>query len=235
MKLISLFMVAIMVVSCSKDDDNPPETEPQAEASCHIISTSGGLVINMTYDETGRLKTLVNGTKKTTYFYTDNQTISATLDNGEFEEKKIMTFNENGQMVNLRIEFNQSGTEWNNEVYEYNGEQIIKSTRTSYTGSPPSVHTYVWSNGNMVTQIYNDGGSAHFEYYLDELVRPGDFFHTTYLLIFGVNPIKNTNLTKSTNFDGDEDIYTYEFDDEGKITSLILPGSGQINYNYECD
>src|SRR5690606_13595437 len=129
-----------------------------------------------------------------------NQTISATLDNGEFEEKKIMTFNENGQMVNLRIEFNQSGTEWNNEVYEYNGEQIIKSTRTSYTGSPPSVHTYVWSNGNMVTQIYNDGRSAYLEYYLDKFLLPRVLFHTTYLLIFLVIPINNTNLTNRTNF-----------------------------------
>jgi len=238
-KFLSITLMAIAlfatIVGCSKEDDDI--LEPQAK-ECHMVSASGLVTATIDYTESGRIKTIINGTERTDFSYTTGNVRARTNEDGQFVRRKIMTLNENGQITNVRTEYNSLGTDWSNHVFEYIGEQITKMTYTNDNGSPAETTTFIWSDGNLTSIIAPDGDVTTLEYYEDEPARQGDYAYLSYLLEYGQSIIINKNLLKN-HIDSFGNIsFEYDFDDEDKITSITAQNgaeTGIISFEYQCE
>lgn len=238
---VKIILMAIVLcttaVSCSKNDDSTPE--PQAK-ECSIVSASGLITATIDYTESGRVKTIVNGTERTNFVYINatRKVRTMTTEDGEFVRRRTMTLNENGQIIKVRTVYDTLGTEWSNYVFEYNGEQVTKMTYTNNNGTPAETTTFIWSNGNLTSIIAPGGDVTTLEYYEDKPARQGDYAYLSYLLEYGQSIIKNKNLLKN-HIDSFGNIsFEYDFDDEDKITSFTAQRgaeTGITSFGYQCE
>jgi len=212
---------SLLLTDCKKKDDAPPD--------CRIITASSDIEsYNFTYDTERRLASVLTlpTNQMSVFEYSGNiVTITSTENGGTFVLRQIVTLNERGFAANMRMETNQSGTKWFNKAYQYNGTQIIKSTNTSSAG-PSSVTEYFWENGNLKSAKLG-GSTISYEYYLDKPYQSGDY---RYLLeLIGMEKLyDNKNLTKSLVVDGETTLFTYTFDDQGKISSITFTNANKI-------
>jgi hypothetical protein len=138
--------IAGIISGCKKNSDKRP--------ACSIIaaaSPSLATVYHLSYNSDGKLNSVTAGATIVTYEYTGNTSIATTLDSGRFFSKKIIILNAAGLAINVRAENNPAGTDWSNNVNEYSGAELIKSTSTSSVGGSPLITTYTWLNQNLVS------------------------------------------------------------------------------------
>jgi len=125
--LTSLFLILVFS-ACKKDNDE------KKKPTCRIITITpspSGNAFNITYNSEGKISTISTGNDITTFAYSGNTVIGTTNTSGVFSSKKIITLNANGMATNVKTEFNSSGTNWSNDLYEYSGTELIKATSTS--------------------------------------------------------------------------------------------------------
>jgi hypothetical protein len=212
---------------CKKDTDIKPV--------CRIINVSfnpSGGPFNLSYNSDGKISRAITGTNVTTYTYTGNTTIVTLFDAGTFNNKKIITMNAAGLATNIRTENNIAGTDWLNDAFEYNGEEISRSTHTASTGGSPTITTYTWSNHNLVSETLGSITTTY-DYYTDKPRQNGDFL-SLLQLIGGYEVYRNKNLLKS--FNGT--IFTYNVGTDGNISSAELTSGSSvsfIDYQYQCN
>lgn len=217
----------ITFTGCKKDKDEAKKPV------CRIITITpapSGSSFNISYNSDGKVNTVSTGSDITTFAYSGNTIIGTTTNSGTFGSKKIITLGSNGLATNVKTEFNASGTDWSNDVYEYSGTELIKATNTSSSGGTPSVTTVTWNNGNLVSAA--SGSSVSTLDYFDKPAQTGDYLQIAQL-ITGFQIYKTKNAIKSllsgstiTNFD-------YSFDADGKITSMTASGGSNIIYSYQ--
>ncbi|MBS1738351.1 MAG: hypothetical protein JSS98_17350 [Bacteroidetes bacterium] len=234
--------VFLFAAGCKKN------TEKNAE--CRIAKISGPLSMGIfSYDAQGRILSVNNGTSNTSFTYVGDSIIK------QGTWKSVYALNSNGLLAFERREYNSSGTQWERRIYEYDGMQIKKMTSNSYSGN--FIRTYIWSNGNLLSEqtlgaTYSQ--LIQYEYYTDKTYRLGDK-QSLDLLENGVEYIRNKNLVKkyiSTYIDnspsnptpGIPEIetanYSYAFDSKGKIISMTASNENNSNptvytYEYRCD
>jgi hypothetical protein len=218
----TLFIISIFA-SCKKD----------SKPDCNIITItpSSGDAFNFTYNSDGTVSTMSSGTDITTFAYGGNTVIATTTSSGTFSSKKIVTTNANGMATNIRTEHNMSGTDWNNDALEYSGTQLIKSTSTSSSGGTPSVSTYSWTNGNMVSSTSGSSVTT-IDYFTDKSAQEGDYLHIAQL-VAGYEIYRTKNAIKSITSGSSITSFSYSYDGDGKITSLSATGSSAIIYTYQ--
>jgi len=218
---------------CKKNNDKAPE--------CRIISATGvpgGASYQLTYDNTGKLSRVVLGQGVITYDYTGNgNMVTVTnMDSGQFRSRTVVTLNPVGLASNVRVEDDLTGATWSNTSYEYNGDELSRSTSTSSAGGAPSVSTYTWSDGNMISATTDPTGpmpsTSTFEYYTDKPRQNGDFLLLLQLLQ-GYEIYRNKNLIKGIS----GAVLTYIFAKDGKIASLeVAEGTTSfLDYQYQCN
>ncbi|HMR17900.1 MAG TPA: hypothetical protein PKA53_01255 [Sphingobacterium sp.] len=226
-----LLLCLSLTISCSKKSKNDPEPP---EPTCRIIVAGGeGLIFNITYNEEGKISKVTVGSTTRTYEYSGNTAIVRTVNAGTFFSKTIYTLNNNGFVTKKRIEYNETGTDWNNTDFLYNeSTQLIRTTVTNSSGDIPTTYTYTWENGNLATVA-----GRIYEYYTDKPQQPGDFTYFEELFEQDGMRVNNSkNAVKSTTVSETMSI-TYTTDQDGKITSLTTQrGTSMetINYQYEC-
>jgi hypothetical protein len=228
-----MFLMAVIITavlaSCKKDSTPDP--------ICRIITittvSSGATTAtnSFTYNSDGKISTSSDGTSIVTFVYSGSTEISTTTKGGVFVSKNIATLNANGQTSNFRTETDALGTKWNNEAFEYNGTDIIKSTYTSSAGGATSINTLTWNGGNLVSA--SDGSTTTtVEYYPDIQAQTGDYFDIAQIEA-GYRIYKTKNAVKSISSGSTISNFSYSFDAGGKIISMIITSTSAITYNYQ--
>lgn len=227
-----LLIAMITIPGCKKDNAKSP--------ACRIIATSIpslGIIINFSFNSNGKLNRISSSLVITTIDYpTDNTVVAITTDAGVFRDKKIITVNAAGLATNVRIENNAAGTEFTNDSFEYNGEELARSVGTASINSTPIITTFTWFNGNMITSTSGGAIIESRDYFTDKPRQIGDVFAFTQLTQ-GFETIRTKNLAKFTS-QGQGLNFTYEFGADGNIssakTTLSSGVSGFQDYQYEC-
>jgi len=232
MKTIRLTTVTSLVIilaftACKKDNDE------KKKPNCRIITITPttGNAFNISYNSEGKTSTISTGNDVTTFAYSGNTIIGTTTTSGTFSSKKIITVNSNGLATNVKTEFNSSGTNWSNDVYEYSGTELIKSTSTSSSGGTPSVSTITWSNGNLIS-VTSGSSVSTVDYYTDKPAQTGDYLNIAQL-VGGFQIYKTKNAIKSLLSGSSITSFDYNFDGDGKITALTATGGSNITYSYQ--
>jgi hypothetical protein len=237
MKTFKILFSAVLILGitvsfsgCKKNDDTVKK--PVCRFLTETIVGTGPS-LRFSYNNDGKVSRIVvnNGTVHA-FTYEGNITTIITVDSGAFRSRAIVTNNDAGLATNVRTEQDAAGTVWSNTKLEYNGEELAKSTNTSSTGSTPTITTYSWSNGNLVSET-SGSGTINYEYYTDKLWQMGDYWSFVES-IEGFEIVRNKNLLKSlpTNT-----LLTYDFGLDGNITSLKINSGSSVNfidYEYEC-
>lgn len=223
---IVLGIIAILP-GCNKDSAD--------KAICRITTITAATTdgYHLTYNNDGKISTITNGAHEVVFGYSGNTIIETISDSGRFSCKLIITKNAAGLATNVRTELDLTGTNWYNDSYEYNGQELSKSTQTSSDGSPASIKTYTWTNNNIRSAIASTG-TTFYSYYTDKPIQVGDYLYIYQLLVQGYETIRNRNLVKSINGVG----FSYEFDSDGNISGLnSISGTtvSALDYKYECN
>jgi hypothetical protein len=224
---ITSLLLILAFTACKKDKDE------KKKPTCRIITItpSSGNSFNISYNSDGKISTMSSGNDITTFAYSGNTTIATTTTSGTFSSKKIITLNSNGLATNVKTEYNTSGTNWSNDVYEYSGTEIIKLTNTSSSGGSPSISTVTWNNGNLVS-ITSGSSVSTIDYYTDKPAQTGDYLDIAQL-VGGFQIYRTKNAIKSLFSGSTITSFNYNFDGDGKITSLTASGSTNITYSYQ--
>lgn len=233
LRIITVALLVTSILFSCKKDSTP------AKPACRIITVSrtGYDLVNLSYNSEEKLSSVSEGTYTTSLVYSGNTIIATTTQAGvAYSQKKIITLNSNGLASNVRTEItNHTGTTtWENIVYEYSGNELIKSTQTSSVGGAPAITTCTWSGGNLITGV-SGPTSITFSYYTDKPAQ-GDYLFLS-ALQQGYPIIRNKNAVKSL-FSGSDILnFAYTYDSDGKVTSIIITGSASetITYQYQCN
>lgn len=228
--VIAFLSMFFTLVSCKKDDAS--QKSEIHKPTCRILTATpnSGDADNFTYNFEGKLKSISSGTRLTTLAYSGNTIVAYTTYSGTFGSKKIISLNNDGLVSNMRTENDATGTSWNNQVFEYSGTELIKSTTTSSGGGTLSVSAYTWSGGNLATIM--SGSSIITLEYSDKPAQAGDYFQLIQS-IQGYEYIRTKNLLKSVTSGTNITDIDYTFDTDGKILSLNMTGASANSYNYQ--
>jgi hypothetical protein len=232
-KLIIMAAIFSAIIASCKKDETPKQT-------CRIITATRDIsgmnsTFNLTYNSEGKLSSVTEGKKTSVYVYGGNTVIVNTTSDGLFYSKRIITLNTNGLASNSRTENDITGADWDNSSYEYNGTEILKTTYTVSAGGAPTIETYKWNGGNIVS-LTSGSTTYTLEYFTDKPSQPGDYFYFTEL-ISGYYILKAKNALKSIITGADITNFDYNFDADGKITSFICTGGSSYTqtYQYQCN
>lgn len=217
-------------VGCKKDKNDAKKPD------CRIISitsTPSGEVTKINYNSEGKISSISNALDTTTYTYNGSIATGITS-SGTFKSKRTITTNSSGLATNVRIEQNVSGTLWSNAFYEYNGTELIRVTSTSSSNPTPIISTITWTNGNLISINSGTSGST-LEYFTDKPAQAGDYLHL-FQLLNGFEVYKPRNAIKSISAGATVNTFNYNFDGDGKITSMTITGNptGTFFYEYQC-
>ena len=217
--------------ACKKDKDR----NPGGKTNCRIVEVKvpGSQDVLITYNSDGKVsKEVEEDSVVDAYTYKEDSIFIVQTVAGRFGSRQVIAVNPHGLATYVRSEYDPQGDLWNAFQFEYNGDQISRSTYTASDGGV-TITTYTWLDGNLVASTVN-GFTYTYGYYTDKPSQDGDYFSFSQLLS-GVETVRNKNLLKSLS--GNE--VTYSFDGSGKISSLHMSAnSSQIttaNYTYQCD
>lgn len=247
MKQIFFLLMIVLTLGaagCKKSSESKPD--------CYlsVITPERGSVSNFYYDDQGRLVKKKMNDLTIQYEYKGDSIIATERKTAAFSLRKRYKLNAQGLPVVMRIDINESGSQWWQFNYEYNGTELIKSVESFYGNSITTVVEYSWSNGNLAG-FKNGIYTWKFEYEISKLRLPGDGFHMLLLLESnnmllmclngGIDIIRNRNLLKKMemtvqNYGTSVNTYEYGFDKDGKIENLQTlnsNGDPQSRYDYQ--
>lgn len=227
----------IALISCKKHD-TPPTPPPTCLISLFTdVAQDNGTPhppAKFTYDQQGRLIRIDDGDNIKTINYTPEGCTVTNAAAGIFAGITVVTNNKDGLALNVHSTTDPQGILWTNTSYQYNGQELAKSSFTNFAMSDPVVTTYRWSAGNLISST-TQSITQTYEYYTDKLRQQGDYL---YFQQFpqGYELFRNKNLVRS----GQGLNFIYEFGSDGKITAVkATPTSGGndivFKYDYNCN
>jgi hypothetical protein len=231
---ISLIIISSFVVlldSCKKDHPAPLTLTPFCQVSSVVQSDN---TYAITYNTAGKPEKIVYQDEVRTFTYSGNTVTVLHKVDGDFRDRKIITLNSDGLPTNMRGHYNESGTEWYNEAFEYNGKEVIKRTGTDSYSSSSEVATYAWQNGNLISNSRPSFFTEQYEYYTDKDFKEGDHYYFEQFIEQSYQFIFNKNLFKSVKVNGNTTTYSYTFDADGKIASYKRDNGQPISFTYQC-
>ena len=226
-----------LIISCKKNDVN------QKKPACKIItinenSGSSSSVYKITYNNDGKISTLNEGTSTSVFTYSGSTIIKNGTNNGSFSERDSITVDNNGRPLNVRQYYDQAGTTWYNNSFEYNGNgELLKSYQTSNASSIPETTLYTITGGNLVG-IQTSSDNLTLEYFSDKPSQPGDYLEVISLISYGVSLYPHKNLLKSVNSGGSITNFNYETNADGLVTKFTATSGSSIEtlaYQYQCN
>lgn len=229
-----IVMIASLISACRKGDNKGLDASSNAVCKIsRIIEHGTGDTIIITYDNLGRIISFSGTTSTSIYSYSTNKTVINKMVDGDFFSRTTFNLNKEGLPTNARTEYDQTGSQWVNIVYEYQGNELSKSTTTSSDGNAPVQAKYTWSNGDMIS--VSDGNEVTaFDYDISQPHRNGDYLSALQLLSSGLDIIKPKHLV--TSMDGIQ--FSYSFSSEKNILSLSTQtGNASFkiyDYSYQC-
>jgi hypothetical protein len=234
LKILAFCLLTVLMIStgCKKDTDK--------KESCRItrLTRNGTVVYEIKYGDNGKISSLepIPGKEKHTYAYEGNKVIITATYNGNFDYRYVITTNKNGFATNVRMEFNEAGSIWNNKAITYEGTRVVSELETESGSDNSATNNYTWEGGNPAVFMI-DNNVFNYEYYTDKNYQPGDWLYIQQLL-WGYKKFEYKNLVKSTTGNSNTTFYTYNFDDAGRITEAksTSPNATTIfKIEYACD
>ncbi|MEG2317855.1 MAG: DUF4595 domain-containing protein [Rikenellaceae bacterium] len=224
-KNLFLLLVAICAItfnSCSSDND---------DALSKRISTikGNGLTLDFTYNTQGKVVKI----KETTT--TESIESLITYDNNKvifsIGNDKIECFLTNGRTTTMSSSLDK--TEY---TFEYDKDGYMTKSTDVDLEQPnmPSIITYTWQNGNLVS--YSDDGVATITYgsqlnnlNLDILPLTIDMELGSVVSVIGIGSKRSINLPEKITSGTDEIRYTYVKDKDGYIIGINITSNNTNN------
>src|SRR5688500_12186285 len=169
--------VLMITTGCKKESDK--------KDSCRItgLIRNGTLGYDIDYGDNEKISSveLIPGKEKYIYTYEGNKVIITATYNGNFDYRYVITTNKNGFATNVRMEFNESGTFWNNKAYTYDGNRMVSLKECDTLCIDSATAVYIWEDGNSAVYI-SVGNVSNYEYYTDKNYQPGDWRYINQLI-----------------------------------------------------
>ena len=230
--LVCLLMVLLVSTGCKKQGDK--------KEACRItrLIKDGMQVYDIRYGDNEKISSieLTPGTEKHAYTYNGDKVTITVTENTKFQHRWIVTTNKSGLATNVLLEKIESGSDWFNQAFTYEGTRVVSNKATDSGGNDSVTTNYIWENGNPAVLI-NDGDVFNYEYYTDKNYQPGEWRYIQQL-IGGYKIYEYKNLLKSTKINLNTTYYTYNFDDAGRITEAISTSPNittTFKIEYDCN
>jgi YD repeat-containing protein len=238
MRVRFLIFLIPFFFSCSKKESNMPLVTPQ-KTNCSIASanyTGGALnfTYTITYNDDGKISKLVyDGVSAyvKTFTYSGNM-IYINL-NGINSATDTISLNSAGLMVTHK-ETTDSSVYNTTFTYDANG-QVVSST-TQQDNLPPVTTNYTFTNGDL-TNTSVGGMKDTTVYSLDKPAVIGNLDDFDQLIYYGASYYTNKHLKQSFSSWPYHYTFSYSYDQDGKITSVVSNDGTAIEaftFNYEC-
>jgi hypothetical protein len=236
MKTKTLVVVLFVVgMGCKKDNDKA--------ATCQItsvVSSGGNFNYTITYNDEGKVAIIDAASSNPTqmdFSYNGSTVYIITLDkDGHFSKKDSITIDSKGKPLNIRTMYAADGSIWENNSFEYNGDDLKSFSRTTNSDATPTTTTATYSNGNPVALV-TSGSTSVLEFYTDKKVQKGDYLEIASLIQHGISIYPHKNLVKTIAGGGTATNFAYEFNSDGLITKVTATSGTQVSillYTYEC-
>lgn len=238
LKVAAAVIISTALFSCKKNNDK--------QANCRIvtITTSGpgdNTIYNLTYNNDGRISTLTisgSSTQTKVFTYNGNTVIANTArGDGSFASRDSITLDVKRRPLNLRIYSDESGTNFSNYRFEYNGDDLLKIQTTSDNSNIPETQVATYVNGNMV-KLATTSSESTLEYFTDKKLQQGDFLEISSLVQNGVSIYPHKNLVKTIASGSNVQNFNYEFNSDGtisRVTSTNGSSVSTVSYQYQCN
>lgn len=217
----SLFFISLIILfaACKKDNTTAPMAPSYKIATVTRTGKSISINYTLTYDGNGRIYQIVSdepGGFKRTFSYKED-TIYMNVPNGPHASSATITLNSFKLMSTRKLIFQQSEY---NATYNYDGSgQILSLNAREGSYTYPAI-TYTITNGD-ITNITSQGVTDTTTYFSDKASVIGNLDDIYQLLDFGAFYYRNKHLKKSNQSGNNKTDYSYSFDSEGKIISVI--------------
>ena len=228
--VLSITIICCAIYSCKKDS----EKKSYCRITKLIFNDSREYDIKFGDNEKISAIEVMPDKLVSSYKYENGKTIITVNLNGNFQYRLIVTTNSKGFATNVLAEENQAGTIWYNQAYTYEGNRVVNNKLTDYAGNSDDVN-YIWEDGNISTLV-EENDIYEYKYYADKKFQPGDWRDIQQLLS-GYKLYECKNLLQSYEYNGKTTVYTYQFDDEGKIVEAKSTNSSNTStfkVEYDC-
>jgi len=233
-----LLVLICFLFSCSKKESNMPPIVP-LKTDCRIASAnySGGALnftYTLSYNDDGKISKLVyDGVSAyvKTFTYSGNM-IYINL-NGLYSATDTITLNSAGLMV-AHKEMTDTSVFNTTFAYDANG-QVISST-TQKDKLPPVTTRYTNTNNDLTNTSVGSMKDTTV-YSLDKPAVIGNLDDFDQLIYYGASYYTNKHLKQSFSSWPCHYMFTYTYDDDGKITSVVANDGTALetfNFTYEC-
>ncbi len=241
-KLASIILAsafaAILTPGCKKNKTDLQKTVGNA---CKIVSAirtsaSSSVTYTLTYDDSGRISRLnYNGTDAyTKHFSYAGKLIYVNTDAGVNSSTDTIALNNAGFISNIKETVPNAVY---NSGYTYDANGILTKSTSQQDSYPAVTLNYTFSNGDLLYTSASDGSKDTSSYYSDKPATIGDPEQFYQFSSFGAYYSKNKHLKKGLDSDPYHFTYSYTFDSDGKITSVISnygQTSDTLVYKYSC-
>ena len=225
----SLFFISLIILfAACKKDNTPAQTAPSYRiATVSEIGNSVNANYTFSYDDSGRISQIVSTGSDpfTKTFSYKGDTIYVTIPEGAHASNATITLNSFKLMSTRNITFQQSV---NDASYNYDASgQIVSWTAQAGNYTYPAI-TYTTTNGD-ITSTTSQGVSDTTTYFTDKTSVIGNIDDFYQLLTYGAFYYRNKHLKKSYESGSNRTDYSYSFDSEGKIISVVT------SYNFGAE
>jgi hypothetical protein len=237
MKLIAPVALIMLFFSCSKKESPMPPVIPKTDcmiSSANYASGTLNFTYTLTYNDGGKLSKLVYDGLSAyvkTFTYSGNM-IYVNID-GINSATDTITLNNSG-LITIHKETTQQSVYNTTFSYDPNG-QILSST-TQQDNNPAVTTNYTFTNGDL-TNTSSGTSKDTTVYSLDKPAVIGNLDDFNQLIYYGSSYYTNKHLKESFSSWPNHYNFTYAYDQDGKITSVVSNDgtvSESFNFTYEC-
>jgi hypothetical protein len=229
--VLSITIICWTLYSCKKESEQEP--------SCRItrLTFNNSTEYQIKYGDNGKISSIEVMPDKlvSSYKYENDKTIITVALNGKFQYRLIVTTNNKGFATNVLAEENEAGTTWFNQAFTYEGDRVVNNKMTDSGGNLAEVD-YIWEDGNISTLV-EENDIYKYKYYTDKKFQAGDWRDIQQILS-GYKLYECKNLVQSYEYNGMTTVYTYKFDEAGKIVEAKATNSNNTSIfkvEYECN
>lgn len=222
-----------VVAACSKKGSSNSQNHCKISAVTDSAIGQSSVAYYFNYNDNGQVATIVQSEGKMikAFTYANNLVVVKTTAAGALQSTDSILLNSGGLMTS-RV--STDGTNRKVQTFSYSANGQIQTMTSQYNTNTPAVTAYQITNGDVTGS--SDGSS--YSYYTDKPYAAGDYFQISQMLNYGAYFIKNAHLLKSVQSGTTVANFTYTFDANGKITSLISISTAiaqLITYSYNCN
>jgi hypothetical protein len=238
MKRIVPVVFLVCFLSCSKKDSQVPAPP---KSNCRISSAyySGGqlsFTYTLSYNADGKISKLTYDGPSAytkTFAYSGNS-IYINFAGVSISATDTITLNSMGRITTHKETVNDTVY---NTSFAYGASGQVTSSTSQFAGQAPITTNYVFTNGDLT-----NAGPGNIRdtttYLLDRPAVIGNLDDFNQLIYYGSSYYTNAHLKKSYSSWPFHYDYTYTYDDEGKITSVVSNDgtvSESFTFTYECN